>query len=200
MNGATVLEVVEFPVAKEWEALGLGDYDGDGASDLVLRQRQDGRLLSLSILDGAAAGTPLATGPAPGSGLALGRDFDADGFADLVRLDPFRRLAELQLLGPGAPSASVEIDLSGVALPGDFAKEVGDRDNDWSPDYCDADFDNDAVVGIRDVNRIGECYGEEAIGGCFGLDLDGDGAVGLAELTTVVRSFGAAPCSVLRTP
>jgi hypothetical protein len=70
-----------------------------------------------------------------------------------------------------------------------------DSDLDGFGNACDPDYDNDGVVGNRDMLRFLRAFGCR-IGDprCSrALDADGDGRVGTRELGVVRRLFGSAP-------
>jgi hypothetical protein len=202
MAGTFVVEQLVVPdlLAPGWELAGLADHDHDGADDLVLRRRATGQIGFRSLLEAVGPYEPLAVS-APGRlELVTGRDFDGDAWSDLALLDPFTRTLAVQLLGPGAFAEDIPLDLSGSQLPSDLAREVGDRDGDWNPDRCDADFNNDGMVGAPDLFAVAACFGAEAVVACEGPDLDGDGVVGAPDLALFAQRFGEVPCAAERRP
>ena len=53
---------------------------------------------------------------------------------------------------------------------------------------CPADFDQDLVVGVTDLQQFNAAYG--CIGDCCPYDLNNDGAVSVADLLSFITAFG----------
>ena len=202
MNGPMILEEA-LPLDLLRPAatpLGLGDYDADGTSDLVVRISQ--RLAFGSLRNGISRLRFIATLPHANIGVGAGRDFDGDGYADLILVDSTARALTVVALGPKARGeTATQLDFSAGSLPADLAREIGDADNDWNPDSCDADFDNDGVIGATDFQRFRRCFGMPAVGDCAAVDINGngDGMVGLHALRLITSGFGQPACSERRT-
>jgi hypothetical protein len=198
MNGPSVLEdessSAELPVGAE--PIGLGDYDADGTADLIMRWNK--RWIVLTSL-GEPIGPPSILAVASGAqiGIAAGHDFDGDGRGDLVVVDPSARVVAVFLLGPHAASPPPS-DFAAASLSADLAREIGDSDHDWQPDFCDADFDNDGVVGISDLAILLQCLLLPAAGDCAGVDIDGDGWIGDPDLREAKLRFGEPTCRELQ--
>jgi hypothetical protein len=201
MNGASVLEDALSPGALPTGAtpVGLGDYDRDGAADLVVRRAFAGWIAVSPLRDRLGPFSIIATTGGWRFQPAVGHDFDGDGYADLVMVDLATRSVSALLLGPGAALAPA-LDFSTAALPGDLAAEVGDSDGDWYPDSCDADVDNDGLVGSGDYFLYARCVGEPAVGECAPADIDGDGSIGANELLLIGASFSEPVCGGAGTP
>jgi hypothetical protein len=73
---------------------------------------------------------------------------------------------------------------SSVANPGQ-----GDADEDGFGNFCDPDFDNDLVVDDLDVEVWTLCFG----GTDPACDFNGDGGVGLSDLSILVSYHGGPP-------
>jgi len=135
----------------------------------------------------------IAARPDARGGVAAGRDFDGDCYADLIVVDTTARNLTVLRMGPDAGSPT-ELDFSAASLPDDLAREIGDVDNDWSPDSCDVDFDNDGVIGGADLSLFRRCVGNPAVGRCEAVDIDGDGTVGPRALSLIVLGLGDPAC------
>jgi hypothetical protein len=70
-----------------------------------------------------------------------------------------------------------------------------DSDNDGFGNACDADFDNDGVVGSPDFARlrgaVGKAKGDSGYDAA--LDVDGDGVIGAADVAVVKGQLGGPP-------
>jgi hypothetical protein len=53
---------------------------------------------------------------------------------------------------------------------------------------CPADFDQDLVVGVTDLQQFNASYG--CTGDCCPYDLNNDGAVSVADLLSFITAFG----------
>jgi hypothetical protein len=73
--------------------------------------------------------------------------------------------------------------------------EQRDRDADGHGDLCDADFDQNGVVGGSDLARVGAAFGSRTGDARYdpALDMDSDGVIGSFEYLALARSFGGAP-------
>jgi hypothetical protein len=115
---------------------------------------------------------------------------------------PARRalaLAALCLLAPAAASA-LDADRDGVGDAADNCRALAnpaqrDSDDDGYGNACDADFDQNNVVGWPDwiavVRAFGAAVGDPAYDA--ELDLDGDGGIGSYDLLETERRIGAPP-------
>jgi hypothetical protein len=129
-------------------------------------------------------------------GVAAGDDFDGDGLGDLVLVDRSQRTLSALLLGPSAVSPPPS-DFSSASVSADLAREIGDSDNDWQPDFCDADLDNDGLVGIIDIHIALACLGPISAEGCAALDTDRDGTIARSELDSITSRYGEPACAEL---
>src|SRR5262249_21699034 len=70
-----------------------------------------------------------------------------------------------------------------------------DSDGDGFGNACDADYDNDGVVGAADWIQLSQAFGSTVGGPHYStvLDADGDGAIGGVDLLWLAQSFGKAP-------
>jgi hypothetical protein len=73
--------------------------------------------------------------------------------------------------------------------------EQRDQDADGHGDLCDADFDQNGVVGVSDLVRLAASFGARAGEARYdpALDMDSDGLLGSFEYLSLVRAFAAAP-------
>jgi hypothetical protein len=69
----------------EWKVYGVGDFDGDGRSDIVWRRTDDSREARIWTLDGDHLKADIGLAPADsGQRIMAVRDFNRDGKADLL--------------------------------------------------------------------------------------------------------------------
>jgi hypothetical protein len=106
---------------------------------------------------------------------------------------------EIEVLAAGALPAP-DGDGDGVADAHDDCLEranadQADADRDGFGNACDADFDDNGVVGVSDWARLAVAFGAAAGSPRYAaeLDLDADGVVGTLDLVRVARSLGSAP-------
>jgi hypothetical protein len=78
-------DYVDVNAVSGWDVVGVGDFNGDGKSDLVFQNRSTGQV-AIWLLSGARyqAGVLLPFVPAAGWKLAATGDIDGDGSADLI--------------------------------------------------------------------------------------------------------------------
>ena len=67
-----------------------------------------------------------------------------------------------------------------------------DSDQDGYGNRCDADFDNNGVVGVNDVSRISSYFGLPATG-IEAFDIDSSGAIRGGDIAYAANSFGKPP-------
>jgi peptidyl-Asp metalloendopeptidase len=102
LNGLTPVgggAIANNPFDNSWQIAGIGDFNGDGRSDLVYR-RTDG-LTEIQFLNGtnAVGGGVIAGNPFDSSWQIVGTgDFNGDGTADLIYHRASDGLTEVQLL------------------------------------------------------------------------------------------------------
>jgi hypothetical protein len=115
---------------------------------------------------------------------------------------------------PAACTGESDGDGDGVCDPLDDCVDVAnpdqrDTDLDGYGNLCDADFDNDGVVGAPDYATVVGLFGQEASDPGYDpdVDLNGNGAIGGPEFSFVLSRFGedvgpsglacagSAPCS-----
>ncbi|MDJ0866544.1 MAG: thrombospondin type 3 repeat-containing protein [Myxococcota bacterium] len=70
-----------------------------------------------------------------------------------------------------------------------------DANRDGYGNACDADYDDDGLVGIADFNRLRSRFGSTDADPGFDpeVDVDGDGAVGIVDFNRLRGSFGEPP-------
>lgn len=116
------------PADANWEATGVGDFDGDGRPDVAFRQRLSGRV-SVWLMSGLTRREGLLLSPdAPAAGawaLAAVADLDGDGGADLLwRNASSERLVAWLMNGT---ARRVGRFLSPAASPGATARLIAPR-------------------------------------------------------------------------
>jgi hypothetical protein len=135
MNGAAVL------VDASWSVLGVGDFDGDGRSD-VLWQKNDGSLavwtMNGATITSSTAPTLNGVALAPDSSWSVGGigDFDGDGNADILWRRTDGTLAEWSMNG-ATVNSSQPLTMNGVAVTPDSSWSIagiGDFDGDGNAD------------------------------------------------------------------
>ena len=97
--------IANSPFDSSWALAGIGDFNGDGKSDLVLRRNSDG-LTEIEFLKGntSAGGGAIVNNPFDLSwSLASVGDFNGDGKSDLVWRRNSDGLTEIQLLNGFTP-------------------------------------------------------------------------------------------------
>jgi hypothetical protein len=149
-----------------------------------------GALQALEVDRGAAAPRLLAAGdavytldPATGVATLLGGDFG--GVRALAMPDPS--------VGPDWDKDGLPDTLDNCSLVANATQL--DTDADGYGNACDADLNNDGVVGLGDVNRIAGSFGciVGAPGCADAADTDGDGVIDLGDINALVESFGSVP-------
>ena len=123
-----------------------------------------------------------------------------------VRWAKFAVLASVLLtvcvmVGRAQPSAPCsDIDGDGVCDSADNCVTVSNPDQRDSNgngygDACDADYDNDGVVGLSDFNLFRSQFGKTSKDPSFDpqFDSNGDGVIGLADFNLLRSQFGKAP-------
>jgi len=101
---------------------------------------------------------------------------------------------------PPEPCTTSDLDRDGVCDAEDRCLAVadasqGDADADGIGDACDGDFTNDGIVGGPDYVRLLSTYGAREGDPRFdyGLDLDGDGVIGVIEYLRLGQGFARPP-------
>ncbi len=136
MNGAAIL------ADSSWSALGVGDFNGDGMSDVLWRHATDGSLaewqMNGTTITSSAAPTFSGTAVTPDASWSVGGigDFDGDGSADVLWRRTDGTLEEWTMNGATITSSQAPT-LNGIALTPDASWSiagVGDFDGDGNAD------------------------------------------------------------------
>jgi hypothetical protein len=112
---------------------------------------------------------------------------------------PALALLALILLAPAA-SGAADADGDGVIDGADSCSELAnpnqrDTDADGYGNACDADFDQDGIVGWPDRAAVEQAFGARVGDARYDrdLDLDGDGAIGSHERLQAAQRLGSPP-------
>jgi hypothetical protein len=175
----------------EWPTT-LPDVNGDGFGDLL---ESDANSTTIYFGDGEGGYYPepqvIPIGMLDGRVIA---DFSADGLPEILLMDDFpgdNVIAEMYYQVPGAPT-----DTDGDGVPDDVDNcllvpnpDQRNTDGDAYGNWCDPDFDQDGVVGLRDFlylrARLGTANPH--------ADLNGDGIVNRDDFLIFRDYFGGPP-------
>jgi len=122
------------------------DFDGDGLSDLVIRDDATGESRVIHM-DGSAPIGASTLAPHPPDVVLVGNgDYNGDRLADAAWLDEAAGELIIELTDPAAPPDGMPLDASVVTLPVRY----------WFGGSADFDGDgrDDLVVADRDTNRL----------------------------------------------
>jgi hypothetical protein len=159
-----------------WQAIDTGDFNGDGASDVLL---QNGANAKIMFMDGTA-GTVLSqvSIAAPAGYTAIsGGDFNGDGFSDILWQNSVTRDVQVSLMDGAGTTASATFSPG----PGFTAIGTGDFDNDGHSDILLANGANAVIWRMNGTAQLGApivvappvAPGTWAIAGA--QDVNGDG-------------------------
>lgn len=158
LGSATRPRTLAFVVDFEAAALAVADFDGDGASDVIVGYGDSGITVNIGAGAGALADpfVPVGSNSVGALGLALAGDLDGDEAPDLV------------LVHAGGDSARV---LLNVTAP-----------------YCVGDCNANGAVTIEELMRgVNILLGESDPRDCIALDADGNQRVTVDELVGAVN-------------
>ena len=97
------------PSGEEWHVGGSGDFDGDGADDLLLFSRVKGEVEVWTFTGAAVASRTRHAGHKGAWSVAAVDDTDGDGMAEIVWIDELARMLELR-----DPSAAAPVSLGAL--------------------------------------------------------------------------------------
>lgn len=183
-GGGSFDPAVHHPVGTDPRSVTAGDFDGDGAVDLACAN-QDSRDISVLINDaagGVESSSLLSFNDGRKATNVASADLNCDGFAEIIASNSDVGInAASVFISRGDGSFHTPVHYPAGAIPaGVYAADL------------DGDLDADvAVVGSGDstvyvlLNETSAFCGTGIIG-----DLDGNCTVGLADLTTLLASYG----------
>ena len=156
LNGTTSIGggVINNPgFTSDWQIVGVGDFNGDGHSDLVYHDQSLG-LTEIQFLNGI---TPIGGGPinnptfqTPDWQVVGVGDFNGDGHPDLVFHDAATGVTAIQLLNGLTPIGGGVINNPAFQSPDFQVVGVGDFNGDGHPDLV---F-HDVVIGVTEIQLL----------------------------------------------
>ena len=184
LNGGAVLATgaldrSSLPAGEEWHVGGSGDFDGDGADDLMLFSRVKGEVEVWTFSAGSVATRTRIAGHKGAWSVFAVDDTDGDGMAEIVWLDELERELELR-----DPAASAPVALGSLA-PGFRGRGGVDFAGDGSSELVVSNTATGAVqdFALDDGGILGSANLPNATGlGRFagGGDYDGNGGEDIA--------------------
>ena len=139
----------------------------------------------------------------PGVPLADTQKYDWDWLYNTGYFDVQYRLQGVESVTPAPALADVDVDAVYDCM--DLCSTVAnatqlDTDFDGYGQPCDADFDQDGIVGGTDFNVLRQCFGQTVPGvgpaddpTCAESDMDGNLVVGGTDFNSMRLAFGMAP-------
>ncbi len=122
--------------AQAFRLFSKGDFDGDGQTDLLVRQAATGQTEAWLMNGVTRPGAPAALSPTPASldwSVAATDDFDRDGRNDLLLWSSATGAAEFWLMN-GTARVGAAVPLAGALAPPWKPAAVADFDRDGRPD------------------------------------------------------------------
>ncbi len=156
LNGTTSIGggVINSPgFNADWQIVGVGDFNGDGHSDLVFHRASDG-LTEIQFLNGT---TPIGGGvindptfQTPDWQVVEVGDFNGDGHPDLVFHDTATSVTAIEFLNGLTPIGGGVINNTAFQTPDWQVAGVGDFNGDGHPDLV---F-HDTVTGVTEIQLL----------------------------------------------
>jgi VCBS repeat protein len=207
LNGGAVaatgtLDRSSLPSAEEWRVGGSGDFNGDGADDLMLFSRVKGEVEVWTFTGAAVASRTRQAGHVGAWSVATVDDTDGDGMAEIVWTDELARALELR-----DPAAASPVSLGALAA-GWRARGAADLAGDGSAEVVltQAGAGGAQAVAVDDGGVLGSSNLPTAQGlGVFAGsgDFDADGREDIAwsdasdGAVTLWLKVATAPTSVV---
>jgi hypothetical protein len=199
--------VVRLTAPAAWiSALTVGDFTGDGRSDIAAIYATSPRGAAVAVLPGDGAGNFRSQGPAQpleeGLTAMAAADFNRDGRLDLV-VRNYRSPSAIVLLGAGDGSFRPPADVGADSVPpgGLVFLALGDFNHDGVPDFANAAADTVAVFLGRGDGSFGPPtlyrVPTHSLLGLVAADLDGNGSLDLVLTRDVDAVASGQPAALV---
>jgi hypothetical protein len=161
-----------------------------GPSAVVEVESSDFITISVAAYDSAGrlgprsdASTPLRLCPG---------DFDGD---EVVGAEDWVDAQSCFGMASAGFCAGADLNLDGLVSASDIQSlQVGS--DACAGGSCAGDFDGDGVIGMNDVYRVRQCFGQAAQGACAAGDMDGNGVVSSYDVNYLASAWGQQACSL----
>jgi hypothetical protein len=138
MNGLTVTSVAAVeqssPLPSVWSIVGIGDFNGDGKSDLLWRQASTGEVMMYLMSSSQILSSMLIFNATPDWTVAGTGDFNADGNCDIVWWNTASATPAVWLMGGMTP---ISLGIISSGLSADYLPAAtGDYNGDGKADIA----------------------------------------------------------------